>query len=727
MRLHPIIARMFGSLPWSALAIVWMLSCVATKNADGQLNANGGVATPQSRVSSTPLFGKSTRVKIDLGSPANGETLGLEGAVFGVGSETHGYNRWDIVLKNADGSILSGDLSLQLIVDIEMQESSFSVTVPIEIKSGMKESRTPFLVPFDEGSPAFSWSNREMNIRARLSQDGYSLPGLIRVVKNRVSSIARFNFDNSLFTQQHGILLMSEDVVKSHNPGDWSESITIQTDAGSSSVVSAAQVFMFDWSDLVASGEWTHPNYGLAVVDRLPTNWLEFSTRQLIVVSARDFPKLSAPQRDAILDYTLAGGRFVVTDLLTDPDSDGTLHSWIAGLVPDAPPASEINSELLTKRNTDPSFEISLGFGKIILATQELSAFQKSMFVNTERTYGVRNSNSIASSSTTDREAIDVLAWYIPRVGQPPVIGFSIFICAFAVVAGPLLLWWFHYRMRRPVLILVAVPILAFLISGFILIYSMAKDGFDTYARVRSITWVNQASARGVSYSRQTFFSGMPPSEVAFSKRSEVWPTLGQRRYYGRSNLISNIKLKWEENQQIYSGFLSPRSQCQWTVTTPLDSFKTFDYVVNPQSTELVKVQNLMQDDWIFGVFCDKKGTLKQVGSTQAGAQADLTDISPPDAFTEVSNLYKPLAFPLGFIPGQSNSIGTWLTQEYEILENSDLDSGMEAKLKLWISREQLSLPGSYLLFLKTANYLDQPLRENTRESDSFHVLAGRW
>jgi len=714
----------------------------------------------------TSISNRSERVSFMLGDPSQGETLGLDGVLYGVGSETRGYNRWDLVLKNSDGSPIAADLSLQLILEIRSGDSSYSVTVPVEIKAGSPESRTSFFVPFGEQSTQVGMWGWAMNYRVRITRDGYPLQGLSAEEKNRPSKAT--NLGNNLSNlPEHSLLLLSDKTVQTRNNGDWSQMVTLNYRGTANTATYNAEGFLAaDWPVLLASNEWLHPKFGLAVVDRLPTNWLEFSVRENIVVSMQDFASLNEAQRNAILDYVLAGGSFVVAGMTSKTGFDESLQAWLDKVAPKELQLAPIKKEVGGTSGPFSAQTIQVGFGSIVLASTNVSSYQGIIFGQPLATVASSSSRTIS-----DRAASNVMEWYIPRVGQPPVIGFSVFICAFALFAGPILLWFAHYRLQRPVLLLIIFPPLALLIAASILFYSILKDGFDTHARVRSVTWVNQATTRGISHSRQTYFSGMPPRTISFSPRSEVWPTVevNSRRRNARSN--TNIGLSWSDESQAYTGFLSPRTQCQWTVTTPLDSLKTFDYVANPKSPEpmalatgvdsttvgpiapeasaygsgkttassgqsnplsgkLTKLQNIMQDDWIFGIFCDRDSTLHRVGPTAAGKQAVLSDIRSEDALTELRKLTRPLAFPPGYPVSGTPSIGYWMMNQdsvdySSIFESSD--TGMEKKLTQWLSGENFLKPGGFLLLLRSASYLDQPLRETVRESDSFHVLTGTW
>jgi len=671
------------------------------------------------------ISNRSERVSLMLGDPSQGETLGLDGVLYGVGSETRGYNRWDLVLKNSDGSPIAADLSLQLILEIRSGDSSYSVTVPVEIKAGSPESRTSFFVPFGEQSTQVGMWGWAMNYRVRITRDGYPLQGLSAEEKNRPSKAT--NLGNNLSNlPEHSLLLLSDKTVQTRNNGDWSQMVTLNYRGTANTATYNAEGFLAaDWPVLLASNEWLHPKFGLAVVDRLPTNWLEFSVRENIVVSMQDFASLNEAQRNAILDYVLAGGSFVVAGMTSKTGFDESLQAWLDKVAPKELQLAPIKKEVGGTSGPFSAQTIQVGFGSIVLASTNVSSYQGIIFGQPLATVASSSSRTIS-----DRAASNVMEWYIPRVGQPPVIGFSVFICAFALFAGPILLWFAHYRLQRPVLLLIIFPPLALLIAASILFYSILKDGFDTHARVRSVTWVNQATTRGISHSRQTYFSGMPPRTISFSPRSEVWPTVevNSRRRNARSN--TNIGLTWSDEGQTYTGFLSPRTQCQWTVTTPLDSLKTFDYVAPPQSGTLTKLQNIMQDDWIFGIFCDRDSTLHRVGPTAAGKQAILSDIRSEDALTELRKLTRPLAFPPGYPVSGTPSIGFWMMNQYSVDYSSTIessDTGMEKKLTQWLSGENFLKPGGFLLLLRSASYLDQPLRETVRESDSFHVLTGTW
>ncbi len=684
--------------------LFWILSCCIIGSdapiAYGQLNA--------------AINNRSERVTLVIGDPSLGETLGLSGYLHGIGSETEGYNGWELVLQNADGSPFTADLSLQLDLNISTTGAvNYSVAVPVVLSSGLSESRTPFLVPFGDLSLQDGrWIL--VNYRVRISQDGRSLPGLFSERKNHHSITLRTNVNSSQIPVP-GLILLSNETVQGRQSQDWQKSAPAVSTANARNVVDAEQLFKNDWGELVASSQWIHPNFGLAVVDRLPTNWLEFSSRSNVNVSTQDFAKLDAAQLAAIHDYVLAGGSFVVSNCDYEAGLDSNVQAWIEQIAP-----NHLQSTLNQSTDSESAKRfrtIEVGFGSITLSSHDLSFFQHNIF------------DGISRLGFSSRSASHVMDWYIPRVGQPPVIGFSIFICAFAFVAGPLLLWFAHHRLQRPILLLLVLPPLAITIAGAILLYSVLKDGFETHARVRSATWVNQSTSRGVSHSRQTYFSGLPPRQVSFSSRSEVWPTpetLSRRRGYSPS---LNIGLNWGSDFQSYKGFLTPRTQCQWTVTTPLDSLPTFDYVITPETGKLTKIQNVMKDDWIVGFFCDKNSKLSRVGPTAAGERGVLSDVVVEKALIEIRKLTRPLAFPTGYPTTGSPSIGAWMMNSYDVNYNSAnaTQSEMERKLEMWLNGSEFLKPGGFILLLRSASYLDQPLRETVRESDSFHVLTGTW
>ncbi|MCY2976084.1 MAG: hypothetical protein NTW52_15625 [Planctomycetota bacterium] len=696
----------------SCKLLVWFLSCcligLKEPNAYGQQNA------AINKQINKQINNRSERVTLIIGDPSLGETLGLSGYLHGIGSETEGYNGWELVLQNADGSPFTADLSLQLDLNINTTGSvSYSVAVPVVLSSGLSESRTPFLVPFGDLSLQDGrWIL--VNYRVRISQDGRSLPGLFSELKNHQSITLRTNV-NPNQVPVPGLILLSDATVQTRLVVDWQKSAPVVGTANARNVVDAEQLFKNDWGELIASNQWVHPNFGLAVVDRLPTNWLEYSSRSELIVSTQDFAKLDLARLAAIHDYVLAGGTFVVSNCEYESGLDSKLQDWIEQIAPNHPqPMLNQNQD---SENAMRFRTIEVGFGSIALSKNDLSFFQQNIF------------NGLSRSGFSARSASHVMDWYIPHVGQPPVIGFSIFICAFAFLAGPLLLWFAHHRLQRPILLLLVLPPLAITIAGAILLYSVVKDGFETHARVRSATWVNQATSRGVSHSRQTYFSGLPPRQISFSSRSEVWPTPDTLTRRGRSVTPLNIGLNWSSNSQSYSGFLTPRTQCQWTVTTPLDSLPTFDYVITPDTGKLTKIQNVMKDDWILGFFCDKNSKLSSVGPTAAGERGVLSDVVKAKALTDIRKLSQRLAFPPGYPTTGSPSIGAWIVSSYGNEYNSSevTRNEMERKLEMWLNGGEFLDPGGFILLLRSASYLDQPLRETVRESDSFHVLTGSW
>lgn len=154
----------------------------------------------------------------------------------------------------------------------------------------------------------------------------------------------------------------------------------------------------------------------------------------------------------------------------------------------------------------------------------------------------------------------------IDAVGKPPVWTFAVIVTLFGLLLGPGLLV-FTGRLQRRSLMIFLVPSLSLLATIAIVSYGVLHEGFDTHIRITSLTYYDAGTERAFVWSRQNYFSGLPPREgLRFNPQTYVRPVAVDENQSGgpygppRDRADANVLLT--EGQQ-WRGWLRARQQQQ--------------------------------------------------------------------------------------------------------------------------------------------------------------------
>ncbi len=160
------------------------------------------------------------------------------------------------------------------------------------------------------------------------------------------------------------------------------------------------------------------------------------------------------------------------------------------------------------------------------------------------------------------RENLSFWNFLIPGVGLAPVNLFRVVITLFVLFIGPI-----NYsilkRWKRLNWILITVPLSAILVTFALTNYALFTDGISVKARVRSVTSLDQRSGHAVTWSRQTYYAGIAPSEgLVFPANVAVYPVDYDpiARFDGRGQVRNVV---WDEQQRLSTGFLPSRTTAQ--------------------------------------------------------------------------------------------------------------------------------------------------------------------
>lgn len=205
--------------------------------------------------------------------------------------------------------------------------------------------------------------------------------------------------------------------------------------------------------------------------DRLPTNWIGYTSLRTIVVGPDEWKGLSEEQRAGVLAWTAAGGNL----LLVDADSS----SLFSTPAPDANPTTPTARAYLFGRIREVSSGViaARGLGAVLAESERLQDPDLSLPV----------------SLRTDWNAIAERGFRLPIPGiegaRPRA--YLLILILFSVLIGPVN-YWILARRRQQVLFVLTAPLLSVLFIFVLAGYVLASEGNAVYGRAASITMLDQ-------------------------------------------------------------------------------------------------------------------------------------------------------------------------------------------------------------------------------------------
>jgi hypothetical protein len=428
----------------------------------------------------------------------------------------------------------------------------------------------------------------------------------------------------------------------------------------------------------------------------LPERWIEFSSIDLIIISLADLADM-AKQRPKTLralgEWTRSGQTLIVYNtgeefaglpqlekllqLPPRPNADSAKYrGWrepvkkirgdsLRGFVdnngnnyPRAAYASvssadpTLNVEQPGAGDVDQAWPFVLrpaGMGNII-------AFAKDPFPGSKKDWdwalnslpGISWNPSQRTGASQQQRNEDFWNFLIPGTGQAPVMSFLVFITLFVVIIGPVNYYMLQSR-RRLYMMLITVPIGAFLVTLGLFMYAMFTDGLGVKSRLRSYTTLDQRAGLAQSTSRQAYYASLAPSRgLMFEDDTVVIPYLHEPTTRQGQRAMRRVVNWSDHDQQLKSGYLSSRSLSQLLVTKSAATKAKLR--IGQVMGDQLPVTNELEATLSYLLVKDAEGKYFTGTNIKAGA-TQLTEIESEDAAKELSkrlHLFKP-DFPEGY------------------------------------------------------------------------------
>lgn len=326
----------------------------------------------------------------------------------------------------------------------------------------------------------------------------------------------------------------------------------------------------------------------------------------------------------------------------------------------------------------------------------------------------------------------DFWNFLIPGTGQAPVLSFLVFITLFVVLIGPVNYYFLAAR-RRLYMLLVTVPVGAFLVTLGLFVYAMFTDGLGVKSRFRSYTSIDQRNGFAVSTSRQAYYASIAPSRgLVYDDATAVVPFLHEPTTRHGSRAVRRVVNWVDDEQHLRAGYLSSRSLTQLLITKSAPTKARLR--VGAAKGDRLPITNELDTTLAYLLVKDADGKHYAGTNIKPGA-AELALIEPGAAATDLSKRLHEArpAFPDGYDERMHDSqmdvfaFGPRYYNRWGNNQSTQANSLLERKLARFghLGSQPLE-PRSYVAFCST-NPLVPAGANGTRQYSSLHVIEGNY
>ncbi len=505
----------------------------------------------------------------------------------------------------------------------------------------------------------------------------------------------------------------------------------------------------------------------------LPESWIDYSVLDVVAIPLASLDKASEAARSALLKWTASGGTLLIydvgqsasessdlarlLDLANRPPSqqswqpaDPSLHQPIAIVDESTGPRTVSGVRVFSgDENADeeaqeveaankPVWPVAKDtFWRLDLLAGQVCAFPGNPFPGSAVDWAWwLNSSKPQRLKWTTRHGLscrqshpEFSLFLIPGVGAVPLLAFVVLISVFAIVIGPVN-YFLVWRRKQLYLLVVTIPLIAFLTSGALFGYAMVSDGFGVQSRLRSFTLLDQYSRTAVAFNRISLYAGVTPSAgLKFSSETAVLPV------WRDAGCLESGTVDWTNTQHLARGWLRTQTTAQFETIAIRAERGRLD--IRPAAEGELEVSNGLEWEISRLLVKDDAGRIYAGQKIPAGAKLRLATASAEDLAALSSMLAAdPLKAPLGAdIPSPQPATHrggrtVWTTGEDEPTSAVNFSgSQLERYLKLLTKPEQLPsagglAPRTYLAVIPENPGIELGV-DRTRPAPGLHVIMG--
>jgi hypothetical protein len=240
--------------------------------------------------------------------------------------------------------------------------------------------------------------------------------------------------------------------------------------------------------------------------ERLPANWLGYTSVRAVIIGSTEWGLLNEGQKAALRTWTACGGSLIAVDM--DP----------AALVPSARSEPQGDPERLVVRHF-------LGRIHALSSASYANAGLSSVLDAADRSRDVIW--SLPANGAPDWGAIEGRGFRlrIPGIDGVPARAYLLIVVLFAFLIGPAS-YWFLWRRRRLVLLVLTAPVISVLFIVVLAGYAIAGAGFHVQGRAITFTLLDQARKQAATRATISLYAGglTPSAGLRIARDTAVFP-----------------------------------------------------------------------------------------------------------------------------------------------------------------------------------------------------------
>ena len=265
------------------------------------------------------------------------------------------------------------------------------------------------------------------------------------------------------------------------------------------------------------------------------TNWLAYTCYEGLVLTDDDMRAIPAQAKQAIKRYVMAGGSLTVLGRW-QPEQD-----WYA----------QSNDEHKTEA-------YYVGFGEaVVIGEKDPNVIRSGTLNALSRTW-------FRSHSTWMEERDDVSSanrrFAVVEDLGVPTGGLLLLMIAFAVVIGPVNLWYLG-RIKKRMWLMWTVPAISLVFCLAVWVYATAAEGWRGRERTEGLTLLDERAAVAITHGMTAFYSPLTPGGgLRFSADTEVTPQIDFYQDDRRRTV------DWTKQQHLKTGWIVARVPAHFRV-----------------------------------------------------------------------------------------------------------------------------------------------------------------
>ena len=226
---------------------------------------------------------------------------------------------------------------------------------------------------------------------------------------------------------------------------------------------------------------------------RLPVNWTGFTSVRAVALGKTEWDQLSEPQKAALLTWVACGGDLIFVD--------GQLSDMLPSMPAETAsgPVRTVGRHFFGRVHALTSATLEATGMPDVLAAVDLSA---------------NRAWSLPANGAADWGSIEARGFRVPIPGidgAPARVYLGILVL-FSLLIGPAS-FWFLWRRKQRVLIVLTAPILSLLFILVLATYTIAGEGFGVHGRAATFTILDEGTKQAATRATMSLYAaGMAPS-----------------------------------------------------------------------------------------------------------------------------------------------------------------------------------------------------------------------